>query len=118
MTAINTPVRHGQASRDFRRGLLVGAAAAALLAASMIAAAFGAGVIGTTAPEAAAPAAPAVEAYVDLGLRAEPATSAVVPSTQEQFRPVAPGAYTSIPSAPAAPIDVHNPFEKGPIRAY
>ena len=118
MTALNTPVGHAQTGHDFRRGVLVGAAAAALLAAGMIAAAFGAGVIGPAAPEAAAPAAPAVEAYPDLGLRAEPATAAVAPSTQEQFVPVAPGAYTSIPSAPAAPIDVNNPFEKGPIRAY
>ena len=93
MTALNTPVGHRQAGHDFRRGLLVGAAAAALLATSMIAAAFGAGVIGTMAPDAvapAAPAAPAVEPYTDFGPR----------------------------NPPPATIDQDNPHQNGPIQAW
>ena len=127
MTALNTTVSQGQASHDFRRGLLVGAAAAALLAASMVAAAFGAGLIGT-GQQAAAPAAPAVEAYPDLGLRAPavqaPAAPAVEPYTDFGLRnpPAAPAVepYTDfgLRNPPPARIDQSNPHHNGPIQAW
>ena len=75
MTALNTTAQHGAASQDFRRGMLFGAGATALLAASMLAGAFAAGV-GLSVPQVNGPAAPAVEAYPDLGLRSAPIVQA------------------------------------------
>lgn len=130
MTALNTTINHGQASHDFRRGLLVGAVATALLAASMAAAAFGAGVIGTAAPEAAAPIvqAPAGEAYPDVGLRNAPVVQAApdygewagprMPAVQAPAPAVEP--YTDFGRRNALPerINQSNPHQQGPIQAW
>jgi hypothetical protein len=132
MTAHSTTVRHGQSSQDFRRGLFFGATAATLLATSMVAAAVGAGLFGAS-PQAAAPAAPAVEAYPDAGLRHAPAIQAPAveaypdaglrhaPAIQAPAAPNVHPQHVPIPPLniqPAPRIDAQNPLEKGPVKAY
>ena len=130
MTALNTTINHGQASHDFRRGLLVGAFATALLATSMAAAAFGAGVIATVQPQAGASTVqvPAAEAYPDMGLRSAPAVQSA-PSYGEWVGPRMPVVQAPAPVAepytdfglrnpPPARIDQGNPHNKGPVQAW
>jgi len=90
MTALNASIGRTTDGQSFRRGLLAGVVASAVLGATMTAAAFASGWVQPA--DSVAPAAPAAPA---------PAQVAPMPNSQ-----------------PAPPIDAHNPFTKGPVRAY
>ncbi|HUG48681.1 MAG TPA: hypothetical protein VMP67_09735 [Candidatus Limnocylindria bacterium] len=131
MTAVSTPLSTGVDSHAFRRGLISGLLAGLFLAASIVAGTMAAGLLTvdqpmvqthvTQADPVIAPriqSAPVVESYTDMGLRQAPV---VAPYTDFGLRnqpAVEPYTDFGQRNPAAAPIDVHNPFQKGPIRAY